>query len=125
MSLHDSPFAMKESEEIIELQERLRFLQDIVNTMTDEDDLDEDFSSDFMHTLYALIEKQLIIVTRLKLSEDDVDKFMLETLNEDARNEGMPVGTDLYTYLLHRRRDILDKIAEMEGEDLDEPVDLD
>ena len=125
MSLHDSPFAMRESEEIIELQERLRFLQDIVNTIDDEEDLDEEFSSDFMHTLYALIEKQLIIVTRLKLSEDEIDKLMLESLNEDARTEGMPVGTDLYSYLIQRRRDIRDKIMEITGENLDEPVDLD
>ena len=124
MSLHDSPFAMKESEEIVQLQERLRFLQDIVNTMDDEDDMDEEFSSDFMHTLYALVEKQLIIVVRLKLSEDEIDKLMLESLNEDARKEGMPVGTDLYSYLVQRRQDIRDRIEEITGEDLDDPVDL-
>ena len=124
MSLHDSPFAMKESEEIIELQERLRFMQDMINTM-DEDDIDEELSTDFMHTLFALIEKQLIIVTRLKLSEDEIDKLMLEALNEDAMEEGMPVGTDLSTYLLQRRRDIMEKIIQATGENLDEPVDLD
>jgi len=123
MSLHDSPFAMRESEEISELQLRLQFLQDIIKN-TDEDDLDDEFTSDFVHTLYALVEKQLIIVTRLKLSEDEIDKLMLESLNEDARKEGMPVGTDLYSYLIQRRSDIREKITEITGEDLDTPVDL-
>ena len=124
MSLHDSPFAMEESKQILQLQDKLRFLQDIVNSLDDETEIDEDFSIDFLHTLYALIEKQLVIITRLKLSDEAVDKLMLEGLSLDAQEEGLEPGEDLYTYLIRRRQDVRKKIIELTGEDLDEPVDL-
>ena len=125
MSLHDSPFALKESEELQELQDRLAFLYQIINSMEDEEELDPDLSSDFFHTLYALIEKQLILYTRLQLSEDEVDKLMMEELNINARQEGMKENEDLYQYLMRRRKDVREKIIELTGEDLEEPVDLD
>ena len=125
MSLHDSPFALKESEELQELQDRLAFLYQIISSMEDEEELDPDLSSDFFHTLYALIEKQLILYTRLQLSDDDVDKLMMEELNINARQEGMKENEDLYQYLMRRRQDVREKIIELTGEDLEEPVDLD
>lgn len=125
MSLHDSPFALKESEELEELQERLRFLYDIINSMEDDEELDPDMSSDFFHTLYALIDKQLVLYTRLQLSDDEVDKLMMEKLNINARQEGMRPNEDLYQYLMRRRRDVREKIIELTGEDLEKEVDLD
>ena len=125
MSLHDSPFAQKESKELEELQERLAFLYQIINSMKDEEELDPDLSSDFFHTLYALIEKQLVLYTRLQLSDDDVDKLMMEELNINARHEGMGPDEDLYQYLMRRRQDVREKIIELTGEDLEKEVDLD
>jgi hypothetical protein len=125
MSLHDSPFALKESEELQELQDRLAFLYQIINSMEDEEELDPDLSSDFFHTLYALIEKQLVLYTRLQLSDDDVDKLMMEELNISARHEGMGPDEDLYQYLMRRRQDVREKIIELTGEDLEKEVDLD
>ena len=125
MSLHDSPFAVKESEELEELQDRLRFLYEIINSMEDEEEIDPNMSSDFFHTLYALIEKQLILYIRLQLSDDKIDKMMMEELNMNARQEGMLAHEDLYQYLIRRREDVRQKIIELTGEDLDMPVDLD
>jgi hypothetical protein len=125
MSLHDSPFALKESEELEQLQERLRFLYDIINSMEDDEELDPDMSSDFFHTLYALIDKQLVLYTRLQLSSDEVDKLMMEELNINARQEGMRPDEDLYQYLMRRRKDVREKIIELTGEDLEKEVDLD
>lgn len=125
MSLHDSPFALKESEELEQLQERLRFLYDIINSMDDDDEVDPDMSSDFFHTLYALIDKQLVLYTRLQLSDDKVDKVMMEELNMNARQEGMRPDEDLYQYLIRRRKNVREKIIELTGEDLEREVDLD
>lgn len=125
MSLHDSPFALKESEELEQLQERLRFLYDIINSMEDDEELDLDMSSDFFHTLYALIDKQLVLYTRLQLSNDEIDKLMMEDLNINARQEGMRQDEDLYQYLMRRRKDVREKIIELTGEDLEKEVDLD
>lgn len=125
MSLHDSPFAVKESEELEELQDRLRFLYEIINSMEDEEEIDPNMSSDFFHTLYALIEKQLILYIRLQLSDDEIDKMMMEELNMNAKQEGMLANEDLYQYLMRRREDVRQKIIELTGEDLDMPVDLD
>ena len=125
MSLHDSPFALKESEELEQLQERLRFLYDIINSMDDDDEVDPDMCSDFFHTLYALIDKQLVLYTRLQLSDDKVDKVMMEELNMNARQEGMRPDEDLYQYLIRRRKNVREKIIELTGEDLEREVDLD
>ena len=125
MSLHDSPFAIKESEELEQLQDRLRFLYEIINSMEDDEEVDPNMSSDFFHTLYALIEKQLILYIRLQLSDDELDKLMMEELNMNARQEGMLADEDLYQYLMRRREDVRQKIIELTGEDLDMPVDLD
>jgi hypothetical protein len=125
MSLHDSPFAMKESEELQELQERVQFLYDIINSMDDDEELDPNLTSDFFHTVYALIEKQLILYTRLQLSEDETDKLMMEDLNFNARQDGMKPGENLYQYLMRRREDVRAHLIELTGEDLDKPVDLD
>ena len=125
MSLHDSPFALKESEELQELQERVQFLYDIINSMDDDEELDPNLTSDFFHTVYALIEKQLILYTRLQLSEDETDKLMMEDLNFNARQDGMKPGENLYQYLMRRREDVRAHLIELTGEDLDKtPEDL-
>ena len=123
MSIHDSPFGLKEAEEVMELQERLKFMQNMINSMDDEEELDPEFTVDFFHTLYALVEKQLIVTIRLQLSEDEVDKLMLQQLNKEAKEEMGEYDT-LYEYLINRRQDVREKIIELTGEDLDEPVDL-
>ena len=123
MSIHDSPFALKEAEEVMDLQERLKFMQNMINSMDDEEELDPEFTVDFFHTLYALVEKQLIVTIRLQLSEDEVDKLMLQQLNKEAKEEMGEYDT-LYEYLINRRQDVREKIIELTGEDLDESVDL-
>ena len=123
MSIHDSPFGLKEAEEVMELQERLKFMQNMINSMDDEEELDPEFTVDFFHTLYALVEKQLIVTIRLQLSEDEVDKLMLQQLNKEAKEEMGEYDT-LYEYLINRKQEIKEKIIELTGEDLDEPVDL-
>ena len=123
MSIHDSPFGLKEAEEVMELQERLKFMQNMINSMDDEEELDPEFTVDFLHTLYALIEKQLIVTIRLQLSEDEVDKLMLQQLNKEAKEEMGEYDT-LYEYLINRKQEIKEKIIELTGEDLDESVDL-
>ena len=123
MSIHDSPFGLKEAEEVMELQERLKFMQNMINSMDDEEELDPEFTVDFLHTLYALVEKQLIVTIRLQLSEDEVDKLMLQQLNKEAKEEMGEYDT-LYEYLINRRQDVREKIIELTGEDLDESVDL-
>ena len=123
MSIHDSPFGLKEAGEVMELQERLSFMQRMINSMEDEEELDPEFTIDFLHTLYALVEKQLIVIIRLQLSEDEVDKVMLQQLNEEAKEEMREYDT-LYEYLINRKQEIKEKITELTGEDLDESVDL-
>lgn len=123
MSIHDSPFGLKEAEEVMELQERLKFMQNMINSMDDEEELDPEFTVDFLHTLYALVEKQLIVTIRLQLSEDEVDKLMLQQLNKEAKEEMGEYDT-LYEYLINRKQEIKEKIIELTGEDLDESVDL-
>ena len=123
MSIHDSPFGLKEAEEVMELQERLKFMQNMINSMDDEEELDPEFTVDFLHTLYALVEKQLIVTIRLQLSEDEVDKLMLQQLNEEAKEEMREYDT-LYEYLINRKQEIKERIIELTGEDLDESVDL-
>lgn len=124
MSLHDSPFAVKESEEVNELQARLKFMQNIINSCDDKSEIDVEFTIDFLHTLYALLDKQLIITTRLRLSDDIIDKDMLNKMNESAKEEGLLGNVDLHHYLLSRRQAVRQQIIEVTGEDLENPIDL-
>ena len=124
MSIHDCPFAIQESEEVNELQERLTFMQSIIDSWADDEEIDPDFTMDFLHTLYALLEKQLVITTRLRLSDDEIDKEMLVKMNESAREEGLHGNVDLHQYLLSRRQAVREQIEQLTGEDLDESFEL-
>lgn len=120
MSFLESPHVKRAFEEALFLRERLIKQTDL---LTKGKTLDLDLSIEYMHTLYALVEKEHSIHTRLRLSNDtealkaaaDLDGSIIAASSDEF------VNADHYYRTL--KDDIKRNLALMSDEDLDEPVD--
>ena len=120
MSFLESPHVQRAFEEALFLRERLIKQTDL---LTKGKSLDFDLSIEYMHTLYALVDKEHSIHTRLRLSED---KEALEAAAEldgslIAASSDEFVNADQYYRTL--KADIRRSLSLIADEDLDDPVD--
>ena len=120
MSFLESPHVQRAFEEALFLRERLIKQTDLLMKGRT---LDIDLSIEYMHTLYALVEKEHSIHTRLRLSDD---KEALEAAAEldgsiIAASSDEFVNADQYYRKL--KEDIKRNLSMLSDEDLDEPVD--
>ena len=123
MSIEESPFGMQEVAEMEMLQAKVDSLhEDILNNPAL--DTDVQVGLEMLHTLYALVEKQLIIFTRLKLSEDDHDKEIMQNLIDQAYEEGVPFGTNVYEHLIEVRDGVKKAIMELQDDPIDDSCEL-
>ena len=121
MSIEESQFAMKEVAEMEMLQAKVDALQEEI-LQNPALDTDVQMGLELLHTLYALVEKQLVIFTRLRLSDDDHDKEIMANLIDQAYEEGVPFGTDVYKHLIEVRGSVKKAIMELQ-EDKEYPID--
>lgn len=122
MKFLDSEVIKKEIQEIETLQKKVDDLSWTIDFTTSDPGID---LVDYLHTLYALIDKQHVIYTRLSLTDDP-----------DARRiaEGIRQTTKLINYYGHSDMNVFDFYKKMKeeireqlimlGQDLDGPVDL-
>jgi len=120
MSFLESPHVQRAFDEALFLRERLIKQTDLLMKGKT---LDIDLSIEYMHTLYALVEKEHSIHTRLRLSDD---KEALEAAAEldgsiIAASSDEFVNADQYYRKL--KEDIKRNLSMLSDEDLDEPVD--
>ena len=120
MSFLESPHVQRAFDEALFLRERLIKQTDLLMKGKT---LDIDLSIEYMHTLYALVEKEHSIHTRLRLSDD---KEALEAAAEldgsiIAASSDEFVNADQYYRKL--KEDIKRNLSVLSDEDLDEPVD--
>jgi len=120
MSFLESPHVQRAFDEALFLRERLIKQTDLlIKGKT----LDIDLSIEYMHTLYALVEKEHSIHTRLRLSDDkealeaaaELDGSIIAASSEEF------VNADQYYRKL--KEDIKRNLSVLSDEDLDEPVD--
>ncbi len=79
----ETPQVKRSFEEALFLRERLeKYAGSIMNHP---DKADQNMILDYFHTLYALVEKEELIYTRMTLSEDAECKEMVKTLTEQLR----------------------------------------
>ena len=117
MSFMESPHVQRAYEEAIFLRERLIKQME---TIAIGDELDLDMSLEYMHTLYALVDKEHSLHTRLRLSNDK------EALEAAAELDGAIIaeGSELFVNADHYYRTLKDDIKRnltiLSDDDLDD-----
>ena len=117
MSFMDSPHVQRAYEEALFLRERLIKQME---TIASGKDLDLDMSIEYMHTLYALVEKEHSLHTRLRLSNDtealvaaaELDGALIAATSDEF------INADHYYRTL--KDDIKRNLSYLSDEDLDE-----
>ena len=118
MSFLDSPQVQQGLEESNFLRDRLIRQTEIVMATMGED---REVAIEYLHTLYALIEKEHGLYTRFRLSNDS------EALLAASQLDGAKVAADLPEFVnadeFYRKlkEDLKQAIFEVTGEDMNEP----
>ena len=123
MTFMESPFVQRALEEIEYLQDHIKEVSVIFveNAGSDEKSGVDQLKLEFLHSLYALAEKEHILMTRISLSQDKealmYKKAILQEMidaNPDAEN------MDMDYYFRNLKGTIKEKIKELTGEDMDD-----
>jgi hypothetical protein len=118
MSFLDSPQVQQGLEEAHFLRERLIRQTEVVMATMGED---KEVAIEYLHTLYALIEKEHGLYTRFRLSNDS------EALIAASELDGAKVAADLPEFVnadeFYRKLkdDLKEAIFDVTGEDMNEP----
>ena len=82
-----------------------------------------DSQVEFLHTLYALIEKEQSIALRLSFMEKPIANLMLERLAASSLYQDIDLK-NVNEFYRNLKNQVRLNIIEITGEDLDEPVDM-
>ena len=102
----------KAQEDIIQLQQKVMELNKVCQ-ITD----NKEAQIEYLHTFYALVEKEHNMYTRLSLCEDKEAKEFKAYLDSEAREAGLPPNVTVPDYCNIMKKDIKRKLSEM-GQDL-------
>ena len=107
--------------------EEIEFLQrrvmEISNVLTVKPE-DIDLTIEYLHTLYACIDKEHIMYTRLELCDNIEAKEFKEQLDREAAKAGMPENVSVPTYCNTTKQEIKEKLSQL-GQELNEELDID
>ena len=79
---------------------------------------------EFLHTLYAMVEKEQTLLTRLQLDGSEEAQEVIQELTERAISSGMAPHYNLSQYHYELKNNIRTELKDL-GEDLDSPVEID
>jgi hypothetical protein len=123
MKFMESPFVQRALEEIEYLQDHIKEVSIIFveNVSDDESEGVDQLKLEFLHSLYALAEKEHILMTRITLSQDEEGlKYKKQILKEMVRINPNEQYTDVDCYFRDLKNTIKGKIKELTGEDMDD-----
>ena len=106
--MHD--FLYKEIEEMVFLQETInkllpkRYLSD-----------DDDLNIEYYHTLYALTEKQHVIYTRLRFSDDEKDQEYRENIENVTLSTGRGPDEPMDVFFAELKEEIKEVLQQVQG----------
>ena len=121
MKFMESSYYQQEVFDLEVLQRRVSEYSHLMHIMG-EDNLE--LRKEFLHALYAMVEKEQNLYTRLQLDNSAEAKDMMAKLNDEAHESGVPPHHDLPSYHYELKNNIKMELEGM-GEDLDAPVDID
>jgi hypothetical protein len=120
MSFLDSDIVRQEIDECNYLRELSEELERVAL-----ESQDESISVEYYHTLYALMNKQEIIYTRIcLLSEDETAVILKEKIIREMISNGMPPYKNVITFLEETKKEIRDQLIALTGEGFDTTIDL-
>ena len=119
MKFMDSPYYQQEVMDLEVLQRRVAEYSHLMNILDDNVDL----RIEFLHTLYAMVEKEQTLWTRLQLDNSAEAQDIMNRMNEDAHEAGVPPHHDLPAYHFELKNNIKMELESL-GEDLEEEVDM-
>ena len=121
MKFTEEPLIQQGLEEIEELQKKVLELVKVLSIKPE----DEVIAIEYLHTLYACVDKEHIMYTRLELCDNNKEaREFREHLDREARKAGMPDNLTVSKYCTMMKDDIKKKLS-MLGQELEENVDID
>ena len=120
MKFMESPYYQQEVQDLEVLQRRVQEYSHIMQIMGD----DIELRKEFLHALFAMVEKEQNLWTRLQLDNSAEAQDMMQKLNDEAHESGVPPHHDLPSYHFELKNNIKMELQSL-GEDLDSEVDLD
>tara|TARA_R110002050_G_scaffold382_1_gene2640 strand:- start:33507 stop:33920 length:414 start_codon:yes stop_codon:yes gene_type:complete len=122
MNFMESPVVERCIEEIEFLQDRVQeiaMIVDLANKESHSYETDE-LKIEFLHSLYALAEKEHNLYTRLSLSKDADAQDYKCYLEEQSKDFGIDKSGGLDQYYIELKSSVKDKIKELTDEDMDD-----
>lgn len=122
MSFMESPHVLRAIEEIEFLQDHVKEVALIID-LANKEDMDyrqDELTIEFLHSLYALAEKEHNLYTRVSLSKDDEAQDYKCYLEEQSRDFGIDKTSGLSEYYTTLKTQVKEKIKELTGEDMDD-----
>ena len=122
MKFYESPYYHKEVAELEELQEKVERCFIMMNMASGLGE--REIHVEFLHNLYAMVEKEQCLLTRLRLDGSEEAKEVIGELTERAIASGMAPHHNLQTYHYELKENIKLELKDL-GQDLDSTVDID
>ena len=120
MKFMESPYYQQELMDLEVLQRRVAEYAHLMHIIEN----DIELKKEFLHTLYAMVEKEQSLYTRLQLDNSPEARDLMDKLNEEAHESGVPPHHSLPSYHYELKNNIRLELESL-GEDLDEEVGLD
>ena len=120
MNFMESPFYMQELQDLEVLQRRVEEYYHVMKQVQ----ADDEIRKEFLHTLYAMIEKEQSLYTRLQLDGGEEAKEVIAALTAEAHESGVPPHHTLPSYHFELKENIKLELMNL-GEDLDDWPDVD
>ena len=121
MSFMESPFVTRAIEEIEYLQDHIKEVS-LIFVADQESPYVDELKVEFLHSMYALAEKEHNLWTRISLSDDpDAVEYRQQLMQQllEADTSGSPMPLDVNHYFINLKDGIKEKIRELTGEDMD------
>ena len=120
MKFFESPFYQQDVIDLQTLQSRVQELFVLMHVQED-----NEVRVEFLHALYAMIEKEQCLLVRLQLDGTKEAQDVMADLHKNAIEAGMEPHYTLQTYHLEMKKNIKLELKELTGEDLDAEVEID
>ena len=120
MKFMDGPFYKQEVQDLEDLQNKVEQYHALLRVTGDI----REVKIEYLHTLYALVEKEQGLFVRLQLDGSEEAHKIMDELTEQAHESGVPPHYSLPEYHYSLKRDIKIELEAL-GQDLDDPVNLD
>lgn len=98
--------------------EEMIFIQETVNKLTPQMLVSDDrqISIEYYHSLYALTEKQHVIFTRLKFSENPDDKIHRKTIEDVTLMTGRKEDEPMDVFFTNLKKEVLEVLEQLEND---------